>query len=204
MKYLHSLILVIVAFYATAFAPATGYKIGDEVADFSLKNVNGKMVSLADYKSAKGFIIIFTCNHCPYAKRYQERLNQFSKKYTAAGIQLLAISATDPTIVPMDSYENMKLAAKQGSYKYPYLYDESQSVARAFNAAKTPHALVVFKTNGKWVLRYSGAIDDNGADVTKVKNHYLEDAVDALLAGKPVANEVTKSVGCPIKWKSGR
>ncbi len=203
MKLLQLFLFIAILIFCSAFAPAAGYKIGDEVADFSLKSVTGKMVSMADYKGAKGFVVIFTCNHCPYAKRYQERLNLLSKKYARLGIQLLAISATDPTVVPMDSYENMVVAARQGKYTYPYLYDETQAVAKAFNAAKTPHAFVLFKSNGKWILRYSGAIDDNGADAVKVKNHYLEDAVDALIAGKPIAAEVTKSVGCPIKWKGG-
>ena len=202
MKLLSSLFLIAALLVSTSFAPIIGYKIGSEVADFSLKNVTGKMVSLADYKAAKGFIIVFTCNHCPFAKRYQERLNNFNKKYSALGMPLLAISSTDPIAVPEDSYEAMVTKAKEEKYTFPYLQDITQSVAKAFNAAKTPHAFVVFKENGKWILKYSGAIDDNGAEPDKVQHHYLEDAVDALLAGKSVPVEVTKSIGCPIKWKA--
>ena len=202
MKILSSLFLIGALLVSTGFAPITGYKIGGEVADFSLKGVSGKMVSMADYKTAKGFIIVFTCNHCPFAKRYQERLNIFNKKYSTLGVPLLAISATDPVAVPEDSYEAMVIRAKDEKYTFPYLQDIAQSVAKAFNAAKTPHAFVVFKEHGKWILKYSGAIDDNGAEPGKVQRHYLEDAVDAILAGKPVPIEVTKSIGCPIKWKA--
>lgn len=181
-----------------------GYKIGSEVADFRLKNVDGKMLALSDYKTAKGFIIVFTCNHCPFAKRYQERMNSFNKKYAAMGVPLIAISATDPIDVPADSYEEMKKRARQEKYSFPYLIDETQAVARMFNAGKTPHAFVVFKENGKWILKYSGAIDDNGAEPAKVQHHYLEDAVNALLAGEKVPVEVTKSIGCAIKWKNNQ
>jgi peroxiredoxin len=184
-----------------AFTTVSTYKIGDPVADFSLKNVDGKMVATQDYKKAKGFIIVFTCNHCPFAKRYQERLNAFDKKYKPMGIPVLAISATDEEAVPDDSWENMVVRAKEQKYTFPYLLDKTQQVAKAFNAVKTPHAFVVFKENGKLVLKYSGAIDDNGAEPEKVQNHYLENAVDALLAGKEVPVSATKSIGCPIKWK---
>ncbi len=177
------------------------YKTGDVVIGFSLKNVNGKMVSLADYKKAKGFIIVFTANHCPFARRYQQRMNDFSKKYGALNVPLLAISPNDASVIPEDTYDEMKARAKQQHYVFPYLYDETQAVTKAFGVSKTPQAFVIFKENGQWRLRYSGAIDDNGAEPEKVKNHYLEDAVNACLQGRPVAVPVTKSVGCGIKWK---
>jgi len=177
------------------------YKIGDAVACFSLKNVNGKLMSLADYKKARGFIIVFTANHCPFAKRYQQRMNEFSKKYEAMGMPLLAVSSNDASVIPEDTWDEMKARAKQQHYIFPYLYDETQAVAKAFGVSKTPQAFLIFMENGQWRLRYSGAIDDNGAEPEKVKNHYLEDAVNACLQGKPVAVPVTKSVGCGIKWK---
>jgi len=184
-----------------SFTAITPYKIGDAVSDFSLKSVYGKMVAMADYKAAKGFIIIFTCNHCPFAKRYQERMNLLNKKYGPKGFPLLAISSNDASVVPEDTYENMIIRAKEQKYNFPYLYDATQSVARAFGAVKTPQAYVVFKENGVWRLKYSGAIDDNGAEPEKVKNRYLEDAVEALLNNRPVTVAMTKSVGCGIKWK---
>ena len=201
MRIFSLFLLVVTLVISSGFVPVTGYKIGDEVSDFSLKNVDGKMVSLSDYKKAKGFIIVFTCNHCPFAKRYEERLNSFGKKYAALGIPLLAISSSDQAAVPEDTFEKMVARAKEKKYTFPYLSDDTQVVAKAFNAAKTPHAFVVFKENGKWILKYSGSIDDNGAEPDKVKNHYLEDAVNALLNGKPVTVPITKSIGCPVKWK---
>ena len=182
--------------------PATQYRIGDAVADFSLKNVNGNQVSLSDYKAAKGCIIVFTCNHCPFAKRYQARMNLLNKEYGAKGFPLLAISSNDVIAVPEDNYEEMKKRAKEEHYTFPYLLDSTQVVARAFNAVKTPHAFVLFKENGRWVVKYSGAIDDNGAEPEKATHHYVTDAIDALLAGKPVPVATTKSVGCGIKWNS--
>jgi peroxiredoxin len=186
-----------------SFKPVnTSYRIGDAVSDFSLKNTDGRMVSLGSYKNAKGFIVVFTCNHCPFAKKYQERMNALNKKYTEKGFPLLAISSNDVIAVPSDSYENMQVRAKDEHYNFPYLFDESQSVARSFGAAKTPQAFVLSKENGKLTLKYSGAIDDNGAEPEKATQHYAEDAVNALLAGKKINITETKSIGCPIKWKN--
>jgi len=185
-----------------SFAPVKSYNIGDAVSDFSLKNVDGKMVSMADFKNAKGYIIVFTCNHCPFAKRYQTRINDISKKYASKNVPLIAISPNDVEAVPEDSYDEMIKRAKEEHYSFPYLIDNTQDIAHAFNATKTPHAFVVFKENGKLILKYAGAIDDNGGEPEKAKVHYLEDAVDALLAGKQVPIATTKSVGCGIKWKN--
>ena len=200
MRALFSVLALAAVLLFTGFVPATQYGIGSEVSDFSLKNVDGRMVSLATYPEAKGFMIVFTCNHCPYAKKYQQRLNVISKKYAPQGVQLIAISSTDPKSVPEDSYEEMVAISQQEHYSYPYLMDSTQSVAKAFKAVKTPHAFVVFKEHGKWIVKYSGAIDDNGADEQKVTHHYVTDAVDALLSGKVVAIAETKSVGCAIKF----
>jgi peroxiredoxin len=182
-------------------ATADPYKIGDAVADFSLKNVDGKMVSLADFKQAKGFIVVFTCNHCPFAKRYQDRLKSLNETYAPKGFPVIAISANDPMDVPEDSYENMIVRAKEQNYTFPYLYDERQTVARAFGAKKTPHAFVLSCRDGKYFLEYTGAIDDNGGEPDKVQHPYIINTVDALLQGKPVTVRETKSVGCSIKLK---
>ncbi len=184
-----------------SFSTISGYKPGDAVSDFSLLNVNGKMVSLADYKKAKGFIIVFTCNHCPFAKLYQARLNAMNKEYKAKGFAVLAISSNDGDAVPEDNYEEMIKRAKEKEYNFPYLYDKTQAVAKAFGAVKTPQAFVLFKENGKWIVKYYGAIDDNGADPAKVKNKYVINTVEALLHNEPVTVTTTKSVGCGIKWR---
>ena len=193
------LLLTGVIIFSSFTAP--GYKVGDKADDFALKNVNGKMVSLADYKDAKGFIVIFTCNHCPYAKAYEQRIMDLDKKYQSKGYPVIAISPNDPKMVPDDSYENMVKRAKDKGYSFPYLFDESQQVARKFGAMKTPHVFVLNKSSKGYTVEYIGAIDDNTEDASQVQHHYVEDAVNALLEGKQVPVSETKAIGCTIKWK---
>ena len=196
-------LLPVLAFILASFKPVdTHYGIGSTMSDFSLKNTDGKILSTSEYKSAKGLVIVFTCNHCPFAKKYQLRLNDLNRKYADKGFSLIAISSNDGVALPEDSYESMIARAKQEHYNFPYLYDEKQSVAKSFGAIKTPQAFVLFKEKGNWVLKYSGAIDDNGAEPEKVTKHYVEEAVNALLQGKKISVTETKSIGCPIKWKT--
>jgi len=180
----------------------TGYNVGDKATDFKLKNVDGKMVSMADYKDAKGFIVVFTCNHCPYAKAYEDRIIALNTKYATKGYPVIAINPNDPKQVDEDSYANMQARAKAKSYTFPYLIDETQNVAHAFGAAHTPHVFVMQKSGSDYLVKYIGAIDDNSDDATAVKQKYVENAVDNLLAGKPVNPTSTKAIGCGIKWKS--
>ena len=202
-KNISSIILAIAVLMLLSFKPVNiGYAIGGAVADFSLKNTDGKILSTTAYKNAKGLIVIFTCNHCPFAKKYQQRMNALNQKFGVKGFPLMAISSNDPIMNPEDSYENMTARAKEEHYSFPYLYDETQSVAKAFGAAKTPNAFVLMREKDKWILKYSGAIDDNGAEPDKVTQAYVEDAVNALLKGKQVAIPQTKSIGCPIKYKN--
>lgn len=169
--------------------------------DFALKNVDGKIVSLNDYPEAKGFIIVFTCNHCPFAKLYPKRLNQLVQKYKPLGVPLIAISSTDTLMYAEDSYENMVSKARSGKYNYPYLYDNLQSVARNYKAERTPQVFVIWKENGVYTLKYNGAIDDNGAEPDRVSRQYVATAVDELLNDKPVSNVMTRSVGCKINFR---
>jgi len=185
----------------SSFAPLS-YKIGDKVDDFKLKNIDGKMVSLADYKNAKGIILVFTCNHCPYAKAYEQRIMDLDKNYSAKGFPVVAISSNDASSIPDDSYDNMVKRAKDMNYSFPYLYDETQQVAQKFGATRTPNVFVLSKTSGGYQVSYMGAIDDNAQDASQVQHHYVEDAVNALLAGKAVPVTETKAIGCGIKWKS--
>jgi len=180
----------------------SGYKVGDKAMDFKLKNVDGKMVSLSDYKDAKGFIIVFTCNHCPFAKAYEDRIIALNTKYASLGYPVIAINPNDPEQVDEDSYANMQARAKAKNYVFPYLVDETQAVAQAYGAAHTPHVFVLQKSGGDFVVQYIGAIDDNYNDPSAVKQKYVENAVDNLLAGKPVNPSSTKAIGCSIKWKS--
>lgn len=186
-----------------SFAANSSYKIGSEISDFSLKNtVSGKMVSLYGLPGAsKGALVIFTCNHCPFAKKYEQRIIELDKKYASKGFPVLAISPNDPSIAPEDAPELLASRAKEKKYTFPYAYDESQEIAHKFGATKTPHAFLVVKENNKWILKYMGAIDDNTDDPAAVKNAYLANAVEAVLSGKPVTVTETKSIGCTIKWK---
>ena len=180
----------------------TGYNVGDKATDFKLKNVDGKIVSLSDYKDAKGFIVIFTCNHCPFAKAYEDRIIALNTKYASQGYPVIAINPNDPTQVEEDSYANMQARAKAKNYQFPYLMDETQNIAHAYGAAHTPHVFILQKSGSDLVVKYIGAIDDNSDDPSAVKQKYVENAVDNLLAGKPVNPSSTKAIGCSIKWKS--
>jgi peroxiredoxin len=171
------------------------------VKDFSLMNTDGKMVSLSNYPDAKGFVIVFTCNHCPFAKLYPKRFNDMTKKYKKLGVPLIAISSTDTVTYEEDSFALMVKKAKKEKFKFPYLYDNTQAVAQQFNADKTPHAFVIWKEKGEWVIKYSGAIDDNGFEPKKVQNPYIVNAVDALLANKSIDVKETKSIGCKIYFR---
>jgi peroxiredoxin len=181
----------------------TGFRPGStkEIKDFSLVNTDGRHLGLKEFPDAKGFIIVFTCNHCPFAKLYPPRLNELNQKYLQFGVPLLAISSTDTLVYEDDTYPNMVAKAEKEHFNFPYLFDDMQSVAKNFQAQKTPHAFVIWKEEGRWVIEYSGAIDDNGAEPAKVKNHYVANAVDALLNGKEVSIKETKSIGCQINFR---
>lgn len=195
-------LMLCVAFLTlAAFKPEGGYKVGEKVADFKLKNVDGKMVSLADYKDAKGVIVVFTCNHCPFAKKYESRILALDKKYKGQGYPVVAISPNDPAVEAEDSPENMQKRSKEKGYTFPYLYDESQATAHAFGATKTPHVFLLQKEKGDYIVKYIGAIDDNTDNEAAVKEKYVENAINALQTGKPVNPETTKAIGCGIKWR---
>jgi peroxiredoxin len=187
-----------------AFKPAAdGLHTGSKATDFKLKNVDGKMVSLSDYKDAKGYIVVFTCNHCPFAKKYESRIIELDKKYKKMGYPVIAINPNDPAAEPDDSYQNMQKVAKAKKYPFPYLFDETQDVAHAYGATRTPHVYLLQKQGNDNIVRYIGAIDDNSDDASAVKEKYVENAVDALLGGKAVTTDFTKAIGCTIKWKKG-
>ena len=187
----------------SAGAPVkTEYEVGDSATDFKLKNVDGKMVSLSDYKDAKGYIVIFDCNTCPYSKAYNERIIALNKKYASKGFPVLAINANDPDISPGDSFEEMKSQAKRKNYDFPYLIDESQEVARTYGATNTPHVFVLNKAGNALKVEYIGAIDDNSRDASAVTKKYVEEAVDALLKNKNAPTTKTKAIGCTIKWRN--
>lgn len=200
MKINKLLALVAVLFFSTSvIAGGEGYKIGDKVEDFKLKNVDETWVSLSDYDDEKGAIVIFTCNHCPYAKAYEERIMKLDQKYAAKGFPVIAINPNDPSVYEEDSFENMQKSSKEKGYSFPYLFDEEQTVYPEFGATRTPHIFVL--SNGKkgWKVEYIGAIDNNYQDESAADEKYVEDAVMALLNDEKPAVTETKAIGCSIK-----
>ena len=196
------IVLMFIAVAGMAFKAADeGYKVGDTATDFKLKNVNGKTVALADYKAAKGYIVVFTCNHCPYAKAYESRIMALDKQYAAKGYPVIAISPNDPVAEPADSFENMQKLAAKKKYSFPYLLDETQDITRAYGAKATPHVYVLQKTAAGNVVKYIGAIDDDTQNTKTDKVKYVENAVNALIKGKQPEVTATKAIGCSIKWK---
>ncbi|WP_082391236.1 thioredoxin family protein [Jiulongibacter sediminis] len=178
-----------------------GYEVGDEATDFSLKNIDGKMVSLADFSAAKGFIVVFTCNHCPFSKAYEDRIVALDAKYSSKGYPVIAINPNDPAAYEEDSFENMKKRAAEKGFTYPYLLDE-KGIGQQYGAARTPHVFVLKKEGGKNIVKYIGAIDDSAQDPAGVSKKYVESAVDNLLQDKPVVTKTTKAIGCSIRWRS--
>ena len=178
-----------------------GYEVGDEATDFKLKNVDGKMVSLSDFKSAKGFIVIFTCNHCPYAKKYEDRIIELDKKFKNQGYPVIAINPNDPNVQPEDGYKEMITRAKQKGFTFPYLVDEGQKIYPQYGATKTPHVFVLQKEGGKNIVKYIGAIDNNYDNPNDVSEYYVQDAVNALLNGGTAKMQKTVAIGCTIKVK---
>jgi peroxiredoxin len=176
---------------------ADGYKVGDKATDFKLKNIDGKMVSLADNKAAKGYIVVFTCNTCPFAKAYESRIVDLNTKYAPKGYPVVAINPNDPAVAPGDSYADMQTK----KYAFPYLQDESQQVAKTYGATRTPHLYILTRQGKDFVVSYIGAIDDNSEDPKLVKTKYVENAMAEIMAGKPATINSTKAIGCTIKWK---
>lgn len=179
--------------------PAAGYKVGDIATDFSLKNVNNKMVSLKGMKDAKGYIVVFTCNHCPYAQAYEDRIVALDAKYKKLGYPVVAINPNNPEKQKDDSFAKMQERAKEKKFTFPYLLDEGQKIYPQYGATKTPHVYILQKTAKGNVVKYIGAIDDNYEDAKAVKAKYVENAVDALLKNKDVPVKETKAIGCSIK-----
>ena len=195
--------VAILLFFISAFTLSDtynkGYGIGDIAEDFSLKNVDGNMVSLSNYKDAKGFIITFTCNTCPFAVMYEDRVQALNEKYASKGYPVIAIMPNNTDVKPGDALPEMKKRAKEKGFTFPYLMDEGQKVYPKYGATKTPHIYILEKTKKGNVVKYIGAIDDNARDASAVKVKFAENAIDALLEGKDIEQKETKAIGCSIK-----
>ena len=195
---LFGLLLAGAALWMAAGMPESGLKVGDTAPDFRLKNVDGKMVSLKDYKKAKGFIVTFTCNTCPYAVMYEDRIIELHKKMEPKGYPVIASQPNDPSVQPGDSFSKMQQRAKEKKFPFAYLMDEGQKVYPMYGATRTPHLFLLDKT---MKVRYIGALDDNASDASAVTKRYVEDAIAALEKGKDPEVTSTKAVGCTIKAK---
>jgi peroxiredoxin len=172
-------------------------QIGQSAPDFNLPGIDGKDHSLASFKNAKLLVIVFSCNHCPYVIGSEERMNKFYDDYSPMGVAMVAINSNETKDHPTDSFEHMKSHAKEKGFKFPYLRDETQEIAKAYGALRTPH-FYLFDQNRK--LRYTGRMDDNPRTPGAEKTHELRDAIDALLAGKKPPVELTNPIGCNVKW----
>ncbi|MHA7058312.1 thioredoxin family protein [Aquimarina sp. M1] len=207
MKTLKILVAVVLVIAVSAFAidnvnvsdSDLGYSIGDTATDFKLKNIDDTMVSLADYKDAKGFIVIFTCNHCPYSVAYEDRIIALHKAFKSKGYPVIAINPNNPKAYPTDSFDNMKIRAKEKGFTFPYLFDDGQKIYPQYGATKTPHVYILEKTSAGNIVRYMGAIDNNYKDASSADQKYVEDAVNALLSGDKIPVKTTKAIGCSIK-----
>jgi peroxiredoxin len=171
------------------------------LADVKMMNVDGKQVSLADVRGRKGTLVVFTCNACPWARKWHSRIVELGNKSAKRGIGVIAVNPNDPAKVAEDDYGPMKENAKKSKMAFPYVVDATSDVARAFGATRTPEAFL-FDAEGKLV--YHGAVDDNADKPDQVKARYLEDAVNAVVDGKAVALAETKAMGCSIKFRTSK
>ena len=210
MKSQFLLLLVLFSLSSRAADDPETLAIGSPAPDFSLPATDGKTYTLKDFESYKILMIVFTCNHCPTAQAYEDRIKQLVADYKKKGVAIVAISPNDPLAVRLDelgytdlsdSFEEMKIRAKDMEYNFPYLYDgETSELSMKYGPQATPH---VFIFDQKRLLRYTGRIDD-GEKPGTAKTHDTRNALDAMLAGKAVPVEKTKTFGCSIKWPSKR
>ncbi|MBI4386701.1 MAG: thioredoxin family protein [Elusimicrobia bacterium] len=166
--------------------------------DFSLKGTDGKTYSLDSFRDAKALVVVFSCNHCPYVKAYEDRMVRIQGDYLAKGVRLAVINSNDDVGYPEDSFDEMVRRAEEKRFNFPYLRDDSQKVAKAYGATHTPH-LFVFGPDRR--LAYTGKIDDNWENPSAVKKQFLRDSLEAILAGKNPDPAETFAIGCTIKWK---
>lgn len=182
----------------TSITVAKGYQVGDVAADFNLKNIDDKMVSLESIKGARGYIVVFTCNSCPVSIAYEDRIIDLHKKYAPMGYPVVAINPNDPDLKPDDSFEEMKVRALEKQFPFVYLFDEGQKVYPKFGATRTPHVFLLDKNR---VVKYIGAIDDSRDDISAIKNKYVEAAIEQMEQGQNPDPSFTRAMGCSIKDK---
>lgn len=175
---------------------------GDKAVPFNLKNIDGTMVSLSDYNDQKGVILVFTCNPCPFAKAYEQRIIQLHKNFSSSGYPVVAINPNDDVASPDDTFDKMKARAEESGFPFPYLKDETQEIYKAYGATRTPHIFLLNNDNGTFRVAYIGAIDNNAMDERSVTEKYVEKAIKSLESGKQPDPAQVMAIGCTIKTRS--
>jgi peroxiredoxin len=201
IKYSHDMKKVILTSVLSLFALMLvhgGLKPGDKATSFSLKNVDGTTVALSDYSNQKGVILVFTCNPCPFAKAYEQRIIGLHNTYADMGFPVVAINPNNPAVSPEDTFDKMKARAREKNYPFPYLVDD-QDIYKSYGATRTPHIYLLKKNGNSFNVAYIGAIDDNAMEASAVTKKYLEDAIKAVMAGNTPDPVTTKAIGCTIK-----
>ncbi len=186
-------------FALTANVQAQTLEPGDTAPTFNLKNIDGKMISPESYPDAKGFIVVFTANTCPYAIAYEDRLVALGKKYNSKGYPVIAINPNSPIASSGDTFDKMQEKAKTKGFSFPYLFDEGQKVTDQYGAKVTPHIFLLKKEGSQYKVVYTGALDNDTQNVNTNKTLYVEDAIAALDAGKEIKVASTKAIGCTVK-----
>ncbi|BDD08146.1 hypothetical protein FUAX_05780 [Fulvitalea axinellae] len=197
-KTIHLFLLFMLATVSATWAQ--GYEIGDKIDDFDLQNVDNRNVSLNSYKGAKGFILVFTCNQCPYSVAYEDRIEALHKKYKPKGFPVVAVNPNTPAS-DRENLASMKKRHKKKGFTFAYLADQNQEIYAEFGATRTPHVYVLEKRPDGLYVAYIGAIDDNYRSANVAKKHYVQNAVEALLKGERPHVQQTKAIGCTIKKK---
>jgi peroxiredoxin len=187
-----------------ALTYSTPTTLGAPAPDFKLVGVDDAQYTLARFRDSRALVVVFMCNHCPYVIAVQDRINQLAREYGAKGVSVVGINSNDVVAYPDDNFEKMKARSKEEGFVFPYLFDETQAVARAYDAACTPDPYVYENTGGKFLLRYHGRIDDNWKEPVQVQRRELAEALDAILSGHPVQTDQKPSMGCNIKWRNSR
>jgi len=183
-------------------SPPGGYVVGDKARDFNLKNVDGKFISMASNSKAKGYIVIFTCNSCPYSVAYEDRIIALHNKYASKGYPVIAINPNDPVVQPTDSFEKMQERAKSKKFPFPYVIDSTQEITLSYGATNTPQVYLLERVNKDFIVRYVGGIDNNTRNGNLATKKYVQSAIDNLLNNKEVGTTSTKAIGCTIKWSA--
>ena len=200
MKKYITFIFAIAGYFANA--QVTTIAVGQAAPDIKLKNVDNKVISFDNYPKEKGFIVVFTCNTCPYAKAYEQRIMDLNKKYAPLGYPVIAINPNDPEVSKGDSFEKMQELAKAKKYTSPYLFDSGQVITNLYGAKNTPQVFVVSKTPKGNIIEYTGAIDNDPEETNPGRKNYVEQVITSLMKNEKPPVTVTKAIGCTVKRKA--